>query len=177
MKRVVVDACVTVAAGAGVGEREPAPESVAVLDAIRDRGRQFGDVRLAMNRELEAEWTAGEGEYAQIWLADMMSRRLVDQVEGGWDDEGELLRCASNNHRKPILHDIHLVRLAMTTDQRLVTLENKLPKYLRATVLRSGRPASLRSLHVVSPVRPTSVGWIDAGAPEDQTWYLIQPDP
>ena len=172
MTRVVIDACVTIAAGDGTGVLEPARESMAVLDAVMSRGRSAGDLRLAVNPELLDEWNNRRDAYSVSWLAEMTSRRLVDDETSAWADEAQFLGAASKNHRAPLAQDIHVVRLAMVTERRLISLEQKLPRYIKATMKRSGCPGGLESLHYVRPTEPRAVPWIAAGAPEDPSWFL-----
>lgn len=62
------------------------------------------------------------------------------------------------------MKDLHLLKLAMLTDRRVLSLDKKQVEWLRAapSLLRH-----LRGLHWANPTHEFILEWIQRGAPED----------
>lgn len=170
MIRLVLDANLFGAVGAGTGSAEPAPSCVAVLEAVR-----VGPYAAAQNDALAEEWRLTESVYLLQWQAEMNDRgRLLTHNEP-WAEETALLAARSQNERA-IDKDAHLIRLSMTTDRRLVSMDNKLREALGRVLKRRGCPQTLTALHFVVPHNPKvnhdALGWLQRGAPEDPAFHL-----
>jgi hypothetical protein len=168
--RLVLDASLFGAVGAGTGSAEPAPSCVAVLEAVR-----VGPYAAAQNDALAEEWRLTESVYLLQWQDELNSRgRLLTHNEP-WPEETALLTARSKNEIA-INKDVHLIRLSMVTDRRLVSMDNKLRAALGRVLKRGGCPTTLMTLHFVVPHNPKvkhdALGWLQRGAPEDPSLQL-----
>lgn len=163
-KRLVVDASVARAAG---GEQATYP--------LSKRSRDFLKAMLAaghhavLSRPIRDEWKKHASIFASQWRTAMMARKrvILDDVP-----EDPTLRQAieeaatTENGRRAMLKDVHLLEAARVTDESVASLDDVV-RALFARASRRVRP--LRSVVWVNPGREEedSVGWLEKGAPKD----------
>lgn len=158
--RFVVDASVAEAAGRGdPGSAPPSPACVGALDAIAAAGHG-----VAMSPELKDEWQRHARDYARKWLLNMVSRKRLHAVRPRWRDQLHLLEVAAElpgHAGREVAKDVHIVALAMETDQRVLPLDRRQRALLERCVHEL---PSLRSLHWANPSESGAEAWIRAGA-------------
>lgn len=164
--RLVIDANVAKSAGAGAASAgEPAPQCVAALNAV-SRGEVF---QVAFNAKLKQEWLKHGRSFAIRWLQNMIATKRFRSIaeDARWDQEQSFLSGLddqSNKSATEIYKDIHLLKLAMLTDGRVISLDKKQVEWLRAT---PSLLHHLRGLHWANPTHEFILEWIQRGAPED----------
>lgn len=167
--RVVVDASVAKAAGVGRPDAgPPAPQAIHALDALREGG---GIV--VFGPKLKAEWERHARSYALKWLGNMRAtRRFAAEPDDAWPQETALLDAAADlpaEQPAEVAKDAHLVSLAMTTDRRVLSLDDRQRALLLALL---PRVPSLGALYWVSPRQPEVHLWLRAGTPEEPALQL-----
>ena len=126
--RVVVDTCVVRSAGsASLG---PSKECKDILVAIRD-----SRTRIAMCKRLLNEWRRHWSALARQWFVEMHARRLVDASFPDVTDVGlsdAVGRAADEHARKPMLKDIHVIELALRSDERIISSDSRAWRHFRS---------------------------------------------
>lgn len=162
--RIVVDASVAKAAGAGRPDAgPPSPACVRALDAIA----KHPSLRVATSWALKQEWDRHGRAYASKWLATQLSRKRVHIERTTWEGEVGLIDAAQDlpgRGGEAVAKDAHLVGLAMLTDRRVLSLDDQQRGLLEAL---APRLPALTTLHWASPKAPETLPWLDSGAPED----------
>ncbi len=163
-RRLVVDA--SVAGAAGTTEHPVSSSSRSFLRELRHICH-----RVVMTTELRREWNRHASKLAKLWLASMVSKRkVVDvQIELGASqletaiDGGEW----SGKERAALRKDAHLVLAALQTDRVVVSNDEEARELFRS--LYECDPG-LERVAWVNPSRAdeNGIGWLRAGAkPED----------
>lgn len=163
---LVLDTNLAQAAGAGaVHAGEPAPQCVAVFNTIYKNQA----LRVALNAKLNDEWKLHQREFARKWLINMFSRKRVDIFDENtpWEHEPAFLDDldhASPKAKAEILKDMHLLKLAMLTDKRVISLDKQ-----QLDWLSKNEPLLqyLRGLHWASPTHAHILAWLEQSAPAD----------
>ena len=125
--RYVIDA--DVAKGAGKPTTPRALNCVRLLTRVID-GAHF----CVFNEALLLEWRNHASVFARGWLRQMHARKRYQLIEVA---KHAALRKAlfgaaiSETERSGVEKDLHLLELALAHDRLLVTLEVRLPNYLR----------------------------------------------
>lgn len=182
MIRIVIDTSVACAAGERGAEGTSARPALDALIAV-----ERGAFAVVFSRELLREWGKSDPEspsdpvatesqtgarrqghasrYAKKWLASMISERRLHLIDEAWPEEERLLAAAAtllkDGRVEAVAKDAHVVRAAMVTDRRVVSLDRKQRACLCA--LRQGIP-ELKSLYWVLADEAIALPWLRGGA-------------
>jgi hypothetical protein len=124
----VIDA--SIAGGAGKPTTQRSLNCMALLDRILKGGHFF-----VLNQVLRSEWKDHASKFARSWLRQMHGRKRlrVVKVLAHSALRKALAKAAINEAEMAgIEKDLHLLELALAHDKLLVTLEVRLPNYLKA---------------------------------------------
>jgi hypothetical protein len=166
---IVVDTCV--ARAAGQAGDAVALRCARVFDAIHDHGHQ-----LAMSKPLHDEWLkprTGYGKvyvqyastYALRWLVMMTTARRVIWVSLAETlDLGQaILQGLGGNDSEAASKDIHLVKTALASDRRIVSLDSRSRRRFGSIGLKV---PELCSILWLDPARHRVPRWLSQGAPD-----------
>lgn len=166
-RAVVVDA--NIARSAGMSKRWPAPECLAVLDAIRD-----SSLRVPVSEALAAEWSKHGSRWFQKWRANMHSRRRITTCPDPRQDEhrGRLCRAAPQA-AEAVAKDAHLVSLAIQETAAVLSADEE----MRGLLANIARENAWHELGIVEWANPTLVveavlQWIVDGLPSEPSRQL-----
>ena len=158
-RAVVVDADVARRA------RDQSPDADAAASAAALTELRRGPCRVAMSAALWEEWRRHKRRYATQWLAGMFAEKRI--VRRGAVTASAAVRAAiatlPEEERPAAEKDLHLVELALDTDERVLSFDDKARRRF-ARLAPVARP--LHPIHWVSPVSPGCAGWLAEGAPE-----------
>lgn len=154
-RRLVIDASVAAAAG-----------QTLVPDSRRCREFLQAVLRIShratMTPQLRAEWIKHQSLFAARWLAEMRSKRKVENFA---DVRNEELRADAPN-TPSAQKDLHLIEAALATDRIVISLDEPARVEL-----------SLKSTAEVMWVNPVNEGghviyWLNKGAEPVDDWKL-----
>lgn len=175
-RRFVVDADVARAAAdpSQADRRRPLAPGAAhagkSLKALRDARHT-----LVFCPALHAEWRrhAAAPRFAHRWLAQMLERRLIVQLNDDPDDaplQAVVAATLPPGDRDVAQKDLHIVNLALHhADHRLLSLDKRAREKFSRLV--EAQPA-LADLHWAVPDTEAVVGWLLARAPESAAHKL-----
>lgn len=174
---IVVDASVARAAGES-GKPEPEACRLALL-AIKNNNH-----RLAMSQQIRDEWMRARSgrlvPYASLfalqWLTDMQRAGRVQMVKLARSSQLRR-RClnalAHNPHTQnlvsAIAKDFHLIETALKTDQRVLSLDQKIVGHLAHLKNTTGAICAVMWVH---PVIHRASNWLDHGAPDTPAYHV-----
>ncbi len=111
-RRFVIDA--SVASAAGLAMHEDSRRSREFLQAVLRIS-----YRAVMTPLLRGEWARHRSLFSKLWLAEMTSKRKVDELA---DAPNEALR-AEAPARRSVQKDLYLVEAALNTDEIVISLD------------------------------------------------------
>ncbi|HMV69556.1 MAG TPA: hypothetical protein PKA64_22125, partial [Myxococcota bacterium] len=160
---LVVDTSVARAASGRPEANHPSPACTRTLRALERRA----SLGVAMSRDLKAEWQRHATPFAMRWLGALVSRKRVKHIPNGgdWPGAGEILAAAAElrpSRLDPVKKDEPLWGLAMATDRRVLSNDNRQRELLR---LICGRSPEIGELAWVDGSQPQAVTWLEADAP------------
>ncbi len=162
---IVVDA--SVYGGAGRGP-EAGPAVIPCIDALR--AIDAAGMCVVLSESLLAE--GHRGRFARKWLSDMVSRkraRMLKDVPRCEPLLDLLPELRDRGVAKQLGRDLHLVEAALATDNRILSLDDKMRGHLgRQTVTI----AELRRLHWANPRHAQCCEWLLKGAPNAAVFLL-----
>lgn len=166
-RAVVVDA--NIARSAGPSLRWPAPECLAVLEAICD-----ASLRVPVSDALAAEWSKHGSKWFQKWRANMHNRRRITACPDPHLDEYRgRLRRAAPHAAEAVEKDAHLVSLAIQETAAVLSADETMRKLLADIA----REKAWHELGIVEWANPTLVAevvlqWIVQGLPAEPARQL-----
>ena len=122
--------------------------------------------RVVMCKEIAAEWRRHQSRFASSWLAAMQSKGKVVRIElpknSTLNEKLDQLDV-SENDKKAMMKDLHLIEAARQTDLRIVSSDEAARKLFRAATEHMGE---LSPIHWVNPTieEDDCVGWLKSGA-------------
>ena len=130
--------------------------------------------RMAMTDPIREEWKKHQSGFARRWLTAMMARRKVVFVEipAHHSLEKRIARAESNEALAAVMEkDRRLIEAALATDERVISLDDRMRQHLRDHVVKL---TEVRSICWVNPCTPEeeAVAWLAAGAPADRRRLL-----
>jgi hypothetical protein len=130
--------------------------------------------RLAMTGPIREEWKKHQSRFARRWQTAMMARRKIALVEVAEHHslEKRITRVEADEALAAIMEkDRRLIEAALATDERVISLDDRMRKHLRDHVAKL---TELRSICWVNPCTPEeeAVAWLEAGAPADRSRTL-----
>jgi hypothetical protein len=168
---IVIDASVAKACGKQA-EGSSTGISVACADAlqaIKDAG-----LHAAMSEPLDDEWLRHASTFARKWLVQMFSRKRVRRVESIPLHDGlrrALPALPDEGIQRAIEKDLHLIELALVTDRRVLSLDERMRLHLGNLTLRV---SALSRVHWANPGDATCLVWLQAGAPDAPALLLVR---
>jgi hypothetical protein len=155
-----------IARACGGSDRPPAPHCLSTLNAVLTICH-----RILLSEDLNAEWQrhAGRNRAFMRWLRQMFGRKKVRRVTLSDTSElaGKLVQeGASDEERKQIAKDVHLLTTALQGDLRILSMDD------RARRRYSQAAASITRIASICWVNPAkedeqAIPWLEAGAPAD----------
>lgn len=124
---------------------------------------------MVFNAELFAEWGKHESGYARRWRLSMIAKKRMRTIR---DSENIALREAidghapSDNARQEMLHDVHLLELALKADNIISSLNDRDRDRFKAICKHV---SEIRQVLWVNPdkVEENCLDWLKNGAPVD----------
>lgn len=168
---VVIDASIARACGRQ-GKDSSAAISVACADAlqaIKDAGLHAG-----MSEPLEEEWLRHASTFARKWLVQMFSRKRVRRLESVPLHAGlrrVLPTLPDEGIQRAIDKDLHLIELALVTDRRIISLDERMRLHL---VNLTARVKALSRVHWATPRHAACLVWLRTGAPDEPALLLVR---
>lgn len=167
-KRIVIDADVASAAS-----ETDYPRSVCCREFLETVAQH--QVRVAFSSDLEKEWRRHTSRWTQRWLANMVSRRRLVELEPvDATDIDEAVHAASEDETIPPTcaaraeKDLHLVALALAADQSVASMDEWVRKcFAKLIAIDKDAARRLKPIVWVNPERPedNAVWWAKAGCP------------
>jgi len=162
-KTLVIDASVARSAG---GAEATYPTSVYCRDflqAVLDICHQ-----IAMTPELRDEWNQHQSRFAAKWRLSMVARKKFCWVEP--PDRTELWQkieatAESDGAIAAMFKDLHLIQAALTTDQRIASLDDQARTHFRNV---ASLVVELAGIAWINPSQPeeAAIAWLKQGAPK-----------
>ena len=169
-RRLVVNASVAMAAG---GQDATAAESVACRDALFAIAQS--KLVLVFTEALKDEWQAHQSTFSRKWLHDMVGRRRAVEINPA--PSGAVRKAMEKhlpvNERPEFEKDLHLLDAALGTDQRIVSLDERLRRRL-ARLMTFFR--KLESFHFANPLWESCLNWLRGNAPNEGKFQLRRSD-
>jgi hypothetical protein len=168
---IVIDASVAQACGRQ-GEGSAASISIACADAlqaIKDAG-----LHAAMSEPLDEEWLRHASTFARKWLVQMFSRKRVRRLASIPLHVGlrrVLPTLPDEGIQRAIEKDLHLIELALVTDRRIISLDERMRVHLGNLTPRVN---VLSRVHWANPRLDACLVWLRTGAPDDPTFLLAR---
>jgi hypothetical protein len=130
--------------------------------------------RMAMTDPIKEEWMKHQSRFARRWQVSMMARRKVVFVEiaSHLSLEKRVTRVESNEVIAAVMEkDRRLVEAALVTEERVISLDDRMRKHLQDHVAKL---SEVRSICWVNPCTPEeqAVAWLEAGAPAERSRML-----
>lgn len=130
--------------------------------------------RMAMTDPIQEEWKKHQSRFARRWQVSMMARRKVVFVEiaSHLSLEKRITRVESNKVLVAMMEkDRRLIEAALVTDERVISLDDRMRKHLQDHVAKL---PELRSICWVNPCSPEEdvAAWLEAGAPAERSRML-----
>lgn len=172
LRAVVVDA--NIARSAGPSVRSPAPECLAVLEAI-----SASSLRVPVSKTLDAEWSKHGSRWFQKWRARMHSRRRITaHPDLRLEEHRGRLRRAAPNAAEAVAKDAHLVSLAIAEAAAVLSADEVMRKLL-AGIARATDWYELGAVDWANPTLPAEavLQWVERGLPHEpprllRTWEV-----
>ncbi len=170
--RLVVDASIARAAGKGNrAANPPAPACIQALEIIQAQEQ----LRALFSKEVLDEWYKHASIFATKWLGNLKARKRFERLDvPRWEHSAAVRDAAfdlEGRGEAAVLKDLHMVELAMASDRRVVSLDDRqaaLLGRLAATV-----PA-LGGLHWANPhSRAEVLPWLERCAPEEACLCIV----
>lgn len=125
--------------------------------------------RLVVTNDLAAEWKEHASPFATRWLASMIDKRKIDEIESHWSEDlrVRISACARNEgERRNMLDDTHLIEAALGVGSPIVSLDNRARNCFKEAALRVER---LRPVVWVNPTvdAESPLEWLRGGAPDE----------
>lgn len=133
---------------------------------------------LVMTSEIKAEWKKHQSLFAKKWLQEMYGRKRIRVARPEHDEElckrteeaGESIKQRNaiftlvQRSRK----DFHLVEAALATDQRIVSMDQKMRHLLSIAATKKG-VKELRAIVWINPDKSEeqALAWLKDGAPHE----------
>lgn len=129
--------------------------------------------KAVMTPAIYSEWSQHESGFARKWRKSMMARRklILLNIEERQDMRRQIeLENVTQNQKDAMFKDCHLIEAALTTDRRVVSLDDAARKLF---VGLSGSVAEIRDVLWFNPVSDTEqvMAWLE-GAPNEAGWKL-----
>lgn len=160
MIQIAVDTNVARAASGRPNAGPPSPECSRVMEHLR-----AGPFRVVMSQALRDEWRQHATPFAMKWLAELRSRKRVDNIpRPNWPPAAELLAAAADqlgpSGLREVRKDMPVWELAMVSGRRVVSNDDRQRKLLRQIA------ATVPELQLLAWV-PTAdaTAWLKEGAP------------
>lgn len=126
---------------------------------------------LVMTSEIKAEWKKHQSLFAKKWLQEMYGRKRIQVARPEHNEElckrteeaGESIK-----QRNAIWKDFHLIEAALATDQRIVSMDQKMRHLLSIAATKKG-VKELRAIVWVNPDKSEeqALAWLKDGAPHE----------
>lgn len=156
-QRIVIDASVARAAG----EKSSAPDSTNCRVFLEDFMKTTN--KILMNQEIYREWNKHESKFAKIWRVHMISKKrmvLIKDIEN--KEIRNFVECNIKNElvKKSIIKDLHLVEAALSTDEIVISCDDRMRNHLKTMC---NECKSVKRLMWGSPIKISDdlKGWID----------------
>jgi hypothetical protein len=165
---LVIDASIARAAG-DVSMNPPSRNCREFLQSVLELCH-----RMAMTDPIQEEWKKHQSRFARRWQVSMMARRKVVFVEiaSHLSLENRISRVESNEVIAAVMEkDRRLVEAALVTEERVISLDDRMRQHLQDHVARL---SEVRSICWVNPCTPEekAIAWLEAGAPAERSRML-----
>ncbi|MCB9526184.1 MAG: hypothetical protein H6702_22795 [Myxococcales bacterium] len=140
----------------------------AALQAMTDMG-----AAVVLGHALKPEADKHANRISARWLRTQISKKLFVKAQPA-PELVEAVLQACDAHLPPARHpavrkDVQMVEAAHTTDQRVLSLDDRMAADLRPLV---AHVPALAPIHWVNPARHAAADWIGHGAPDHPPWTL-----
>ena len=164
MVALVIDASIARATGEVTSRSDLSRSLHHLLNAI-----QAGSFYVVFDSELKAEWARHQSNFARTWRTKMFSSKRLRILDVDADAE---LRTSceaialSDVQFLALWKDFHLVELALATDKRVLSTDQRIAEILHPLARNI---KTLRKICWVNPTPPDSdtLKWLAAKAPLD----------
>ncbi len=133
--------------------------------------------RIVMTPEIRKEWDQHQSRFARQWLATMIAKKKLLPLKN-LPTDSSLWEClekiaATDEQRKQIIKDIHLLEAALASDKTIISLDEKTArKFFRRAAQES---SILRTIAWVNPdlvEEEQPIAWLEGGAIPEQKRLL-----
>jgi hypothetical protein len=130
--------------------------------------------RMVMTDPIKEEWMKHQSRFARQWQTSMMARRKVEFVEvaAHLSLERRITRVESDEAIAAVMEkDRRLIEAALMTEQRVISLDDRMREHLHAHV---SRLPEVQSICWVNPNKSEeqAIAWLESGAPAERTRML-----
>lgn len=161
-KCLVIDTDIARAAGGGIIQREPSKSCRVFMDTLLADTKH----KVVLTRTIQEEWNKHQSLATLSWRATMIAQKRVCLIRAPVDHElrQKVEQCASSdNKRKAMLKDFHLVEAAYQADKIVISMDETVRQCFREVTHK------IRPLAFIVWVNPciseeTPVDWLKNGA-------------
>jgi hypothetical protein len=161
-KCLVIDTDIARAAGGGNTQREPSKSCRVFMDTMLDHTQH----KVVLTRAIQEEWNKHQSIASLNWRATMIAQKRVCLIRTPVNNElrQKVEQCASSdNKRKAMLKDFHLVEAAYQADKIVISMDETIRNCFREITHK------IRPLAFIAWVNPciseeTPVDWLKNGA-------------
>lgn len=167
-KRLVIDASVAHASG---GESATHPDASHTRDFLLTVLKVCHKV--VMSPAIQAEWDKHQSRFARTWRASMVARKklLLSDMDERRDIRQEIEQAPVAESLKKAMHkDCHLLESAIATDNRIVSLDDKVRHLFKSEL----DVQDVNSVMWVNPIVDPEqlLVWLEEGSPDRQEYKL-----
>ena len=161
-KCLVIDADIARATGGGNTQREPSKTCRVFMDTMLNHTQH----KVVLSRAIQEEWNKHQSISTLTWRSTMIAQKRVCYIKAPADDGLRLKveQCAATeNKRKAMLKDIHLIEAAFQAD-RIVLSMDEIVRHCFQEI--TDRIRALKRIAWVNPYKSeeTPIDWLKNGA-------------
>ena len=161
-KCLVIDTDIARAAGGGNTQHEPSKSCRVFMDVMLDHTQH----KVVLTRAIQEEWNKHQSIATLTWRRTMIAQKRVCLIHTPVNEElrqNVAQYASSDNKRKAMLKDIHLIEAAHQADKIVISMDETVRNCFRE-IIHKIRP--LAFIAWVNPriVEETALEWLQNGA-------------
>ena len=161
-KCLVIDTDIARAAGGGNKQREPSKSCRLFMDIMLDHTEH----KVVLTRAIQEEWNNHQSIATLTWRRTMIAQKRICLIHAPADARlrQKVEECASSeNKRKAMLKDIHLIEAAVQADKIVISMDETVRQCFRE-IIHNIRPLAFVAWVNPCIIEETPLDWLQNGA-------------
>ena len=161
-KCLVIDTDIARAAGGGNTQREPSKSCRVFMDTMLDHTQH----KVVLTRAIQEEWNKHQSIATSTWRRTMIAQKRMCLIHAPADTRlrQKVEQCASSeNKRKAMLKDIHLMEAAIQADKIVISMDETVRNCFRE-ITHKIRPMAYIAWVNPSIIEEKPIEWLQNGA-------------